>query len=228
LVVMPPPKSLPTLVRPRNFFFLRNIVELKSPSILAARVYNDVWRFDLNTKMWSWIAGDGGVPNPVNPASVTSLPGVCTVGAPIQREFSIAWMYNDQLYWGTGGLTTPSGSGLQPYLMRDIWTLGIGSPSVRDCTVQVPVAPPVAEPEPVPEPEPEPEPTPVPLPTLPTVSGGNCYHVVTGAAVGTVEIARFVYSALYKSANAFTSHSSYTFHLCSRTLKGQSSFKAST
>lgn len=61
---------------------------------------NDVWKFDITTGQWTWIAGS----NTINPAMVYGTMGVTTSSnTPNGRTGGIGWVDNNGVFWTYGG-----------------------------------------------------------------------------------------------------------------------------
>jgi hypothetical protein len=82
---------------------------------------NDLWKFDLTTKQWTWIKGSGGLPDQM---PVYGIKGVANINnSPGERMTSASWTDNQGDLWlfGGGGYQGPGWGGIY----QDLWKYNI-------------------------------------------------------------------------------------------------------
>jgi hypothetical protein len=84
---------------------------------------NDLWKFDLTTKQWTWIKGSGGLPDQI---PVYGINGVADISnSPGERATSASWSDNQSNLWLFGGIGY-QGPGLGG-CYHDLWKYNISS-----------------------------------------------------------------------------------------------------
>jgi PKD repeat protein len=96
---------------------------------LNFNLYNDLWRYNLNTNQWYWMSGSSGV----NQASVFGTQQVPSpLNVPAARMGAVSWKNNNGL-WLFGGLDYGGSE------WNDLWKFSVEDTSCGYCAVQ-PVA----------------------------------------------------------------------------------------
>jgi gliding motility-associated-like protein len=89
----------------------------------GARGYlNDLWKYNVDTQLWTWVSGD----NTVNTSNNYGVKGIAAAGnMPGGRQFALSWPDQKGNLWLMGGTVYKSGS--TPTRSNDTWKYNIHS-----------------------------------------------------------------------------------------------------
>lgn len=79
---------------------------------------NDLWRFNLNTKLWTWVSGNDTTNQP---GSYGELGVPSTSYCPSARDSGVAWVDSAGVLWLFGGYGFGNGEGT-PGALNDLWS----------------------------------------------------------------------------------------------------------